>query len=495
MELDPAADVDWVLGFVASLDVFSAAQEQLGIAPYFGRHLVLRGMFSAAETDAIDRALNLLSESERTSLARERRLHKETAVLLHEWAHTLGAFHERSPRWLMSPIYDTSQSAFSAESARIVGLGLEFRGAPTSKEAWGKAYRAELERSAAVAWDEQTRVEMRTLADRFFAGRGAGVPVIVSSEDARRFNEALALQKKGENVRAAAVLAPLVEKYPKSDEVQAAACGLAEANGAQPAQLLAVCRPAAELSGAQPQLLLFVARIEIAGAGRSEALPLLLRAEEKLSADAAAWLLLSQLDFEAGFWSGAERAAARARGQNGASQVAAECARMRSFIGFPGNPLPPEREVEYVRAALAAHDDIDQRRYDRAIASGQKMAAAFPGAPAAAVIECRARSRGRALALTQSACSAAARAAPAAFYPQYILGLVASAEARWKDARAAMRRALEIDGGTPQVWASLAAVVERLGDAAALRDLRARYAARFGAPLRPALWPAGWTAR
>ncbi|MGZ6143232.1 MAG: hypothetical protein ACXWLM_07830, partial [Myxococcales bacterium] len=74
-------------------------------------------------------------------------------------------------------------------------------------------------------------------------------------------------------------------------------------------------------------------------------------------------------------------------------------------------------------------------------------------------------------------------------------GLVASAESRWAEARAAMRRALEIDGGTPQIWASLAAVEERLGHPAAVRDLSTRYSARFGGPLRPALWPAGWIAR
>ncbi|MGZ6143977.1 MAG: hypothetical protein ACXWLM_11605, partial [Myxococcales bacterium] len=367
--LDPGTDVDWVIGFVSSLDIFSAAQEQLGFAPYFGRHFVLRGMFSAAETDEINRALNLLSADERASLTRERRLHKETAVLLHEWAHTLGAFHDRSAQSLMSPAYDKSQSGFSPEAARIVALGLQHRKSPASREAWGKAYRAEVDRSAAAAWDSETLAQTRAVAERYFAA--AAPEDALSSEDARRFNDALAVREKDPD-RARALLAPLVEKYPRSDGVQSLACTLSP----ESATVAGACRRAAALPGAHPQLILHVAaRLLDAGAG-AEAVPLLAQAEGKLGSDPEAWLALARLDFQAGLWSAAERAAARASGRSGAQQIAAECARMRSFVGFPAKPLLPEREAEYVRAALAAHDDIDQRRYDRAIARGEQMAAA-----------------------------------------------------------------------------------------------------------------------
>lgn len=478
--MDPGTDVDWVAGFVSSLAIFSAAQEQLGMARPFGRHFVLRGMFSAAEADAIARALNLLSEKDRAELARERQQHKEMAILLHEWAHTLGAFHERSPQWLMAPMYETSQSGFSEESARIVGLGLEHRKSPASFETWAKAYRAEVEKSAAIAWDAATREAALAAADRFF--KSGGEPDALAQEDLKRFNDALALREK-EPARALAMLAPLVEKYPRSEGVQGTACALAT----ESPQLPETCRRAAALPAARAQLLLYVA-------GRlppAEAIPLLIRAEAKASSSEE-WLALAHLDSGVGLWSGAERAAAHAKG---AEQIAADCARMKSFVGFPAEPLLPAREAEYVKSALAAHDEIDQRRYERALALAHELAAAFPGTPAPAVIECRALSRGKALSLTRSSCAAAAQAAPGAFYPQYILGLVASAESRWADAGAAMRRALEIDAGTPQVWSSLAAVELRLGHRKAAQDLSAKYERRFRAPLRPALWPAGWTAR
>src|SRR5205823_11424793 len=126
---------------------------QIGIAQLFGRHLVLRGMFSAAETDALNRALNLLASEYREALGRERRLHKETAVLLHEWAHTLGALHENPRESLMTPTYDVAQSSFSPEAARLVEIGLRNR---NDFAAWGKAYKAALDDSGA-SWDAPSR--------------------------------------------------------------------------------------------------------------------------------------------------------------------------------------------------------------------------------------------------------------------------------------------------------------------------------------------------
>jgi predicted Zn-dependent protease len=210
-----------------------------------------------------------------------------------------------------------------------------------------------------------------------------------------------------------------------------------------------------------------------------------------------AFLYLAKLQFEAGACSAAERSAARARGQRGAENVAEECARLRHRVGFPSNPaaIPAEREAEYVNRALGAHRSVEHRELEQARVAAQALRAAFPGTPAADVIDCRAASRGRALGPIRSACAPVAEVTPDAFYPQYTLGLVASAEHRWADADAAMQRAVQLDDSAPQVWQSLAAVKQKLGDSAGLRQLQQRYRARFKSVLRPALWPAGWAAR
>jgi len=485
------------VGFVSSLRVFSAAQEDLGTACMFCRAFVVRGMFSAAESDAIDRALPLLSATEREALARERRVHRETTLFLHEWAHTLGAFHERALQTVMAPTYDAGQSSFSESSARIIGIGLELRDAPASRPTWSKAYRAEVERSSAAAWDDGTRNGALAAADYLLATAGERPTQKLPDADAAILQKAVALETAEDYGRAELALAPLIERYPYDSEVQGLACSLAQKRGARLDALLVACRPAARLPDAPAHVLLVTAHALLAKGARAEAAPLLSRAEQKLGDHPEAWLYLAQLQFEVGTCSAAERAAAHAKGQRGGTRVAEECARMRHLVGFASDPssLPAERESDYVSSALAAHQSIEDRKLDQARSTAERLRQTFSNTPAAGVIECRAASRGRALAPMKALCAAVARQAPDAFYPQYTLGLVASAERRWQDAHAALQRAVELDDAAPPVWQSLAAVKQQIGDAAGLRELQRRFLARFKASLRPLLWPAGWKAR
>src|SRR5713101_6716450 len=180
---DGGADVDWVIGFAPALTFASAAHEQLGMGALFGRHLVLRGMFSLEETRALESVLDQLPREEREALLRERRLHKETAVLLHEWAHTLGAFHEHTPGSLMSPMYEPSQSGFSPGIVRLLQTALEQRSSrdQAGLSRWAAAYRDEV-RSSTSIWDEATRAEALRAGEQFFgsarfaAGQQGGAP-------------------------------------------------------------------------------------------------------------------------------------------------------------------------------------------------------------------------------------------------------------------------------------------------------------------------------
>jgi tetratricopeptide (TPR) repeat protein len=495
-ELDPGGGVDWVVGFAEPLSVFSASQEELGIACMFCRHFIVRGMFSAPESDAIDRALPLLSTEEREALGRERRVHKEVAVFLHEWAHTLGAFHERSPQWLLSPIYDTMQSAFSEGSARIIRIALSHRDLPASKETWAKEYRAEVERDAATAWDPATKTAVLAAAQQLLV-EASHAQKALPAADAAVLQKAVALETAEDYGRAELALQPLVDRYPANDEIQDLSCALAEKRRARVEALVAACRRAARLPEAPAWILLATAHALLSSGGREEAMALLSRAEAKLGDEPGSFLYLAQLQFEAGACSAAERSAARAKGIKGAERVTEECARIRHFVGFPveTGALPADRESDYVSGALAAHRSIEARKLEQARAAADVLRQSFPETPAAGVIECRAASRGATLAAIKSACVAVAVQAPDAFYPQYSLGLVAGAERRWADADAALQRAIRLDDSAPQVWQSLAAVKQKIGDLVGFQDLQRRFQARFKAALRPALWPAGWKAR
>jgi predicted Zn-dependent protease len=260
--------------------------------------------------------------------------------------------------------------------------------------------------------------------------------------------------------------------------------------------MLATCRRAAKLPGAPPHILLLAAHALLGAGERAEAVGLLTRAEAKLGPLPEGWLYVAELELEAGACSAAEASAARAKQAKLAEGVAQECRKLRNRIGFPpGAALTPEQESGYVAAALAAHRKIDERKLDAALLAAATLRSAFPAMPAGAVAECRARSRTRDLPAIRRVCAEAAAAAPDAFYPRYVAGLLASGEGHWPEAASSLQRAVELDDSGPQVWQSLAAVEQKLHDEAAVRDLTRRFRAKFNAQLRPALWPAGWVAR
>ena len=524
-EADPGADVDWVIGFAPALRFASAAHEQLGMGAVFGRHLVVRGMFSLEETRALETVLDKLPREERDALLRERRVHKETAVLLHEWAHTLGAFHEHVPGSLMSPIYEPSQSGFSPGIVRLLQVSLEQRSAgdDAGLSRWAAAYRDEV-RSSTTIWDAETRAESFRFGEQFFgssrfaAGHQGGAPREtarpaeplgddaraateagrLAAADAQRLEDAARKAQARDLAGAHALLAPLARRYPEDARVQAFSCSLAQAREPRSAATLAGCQAAARLPDAPAEIRLVLAQVLLDRDDRTGAAAALARAESALregSAPPELWLALAQSYGRAEICSAAERTAARARGQPGAKEIAAECMRMRRLAALPRDAaVAPEREHEYVDAVLGAQRDVRAGRLDRARAAAKDLAAKFPAAPGATVIHCLLHGRARSFAAAKLACESAARAAPEAFFPRYFLGLIAGSERRFRDAQADLVRALELDDGTYEPWVSLASVDESLGEMAALEDLKARYRKRFGAELRPALWPSAWEA-
>jgi tetratricopeptide (TPR) repeat protein len=522
---DPGADVDWVIGFAPALTFASAAHEQLGVGALFGRHLVVRGMFSLEETRALETALDKLPSEEREALLRERRLHKETAVLLHEWAHTLGAFHEHTPGSLMSPMYEPSQSGFSPTTVRLLQAALEQRNArdQAGLARWAAAYRDEV-RSATTIWDEATRAEALRAGEQFFgsvrvaaekqggaieqpaapgAPREEPAPATaqanrMSPEEAQRLEEAVRKARARDPAGAAALLAPLARRHPGDARVQAFSCSLAQAREPKSAGTLAACQAAARLPDAPVEIRMVLAQVLLDRHDRAGAMVALARTESALrdaSSPPELWRALAQGYERAGSCSAAERAAGRARGQPGAKEIAAECARLRRLAALPRDAaIAPEHERDYVEAVLEAQQDVQHGRIDRARAAAKDLAVKFPAAPGADVIQCLLHGRARAFAAAKAVCESAARAAPEAFFPRYFLGLIAGAERRFREAQTHLTRALELNDGTYEPWASLASVDESLGETAALEELKARYRKRFGTELRPALWPSGWAA-
>lgn len=456
--VDPGSDVDWVFGFVPASESVAVADPLLGMAFQFGRHVVIRAMHSRDERNAMEASLDHLSASEREAVVRERMLHRETAVLLHEWAHTLGALHERAPEWLMSPFYGTRGSRFSQESAALVRLGLRHRDTrdPAARAEWARGYRDVVARTGA-AWDGATRDGALAAANAFF-GPADGAASTAGP--------------------AAAGASPGRDR----------ACFAAMARSTRARETLAACRAAADAPDAGAEVLVALAMVLLDQRDRPGAARALVRAEPALEARGATpetWLRVAQLYGEVEACTAAERLAARVASQPGADMLRADCARTRRQVGLGSvsPPLPADREAEYVAALREAERHVALANLDVASDGAARLERTFAGTPGAALVTCRVRAAGKNRAATRKACEAAAAAAPDAPYPPRALGETAIAERRWADAAAHLRRAVELDDGDGEVWTRLALAYRRLGDAPALAALGTRHEARFGTPL------------
>jgi Flp pilus assembly protein TadD len=470
MALDKAQDVDWVMGFVSSLEVFAATQEQIGRAENPGHHLVLRGMFSPAEVDALNATLNKLSQEERDNVTRERRLHKQTASLLHEWAHTLGAFHERSSEWLMSPYYNTKQSGFSPESVNLLLASLKYWDATDAagRRAWAEAYRDAVASFPAAVADQASLEQALRYSASLVGTKEPGVTPVVPSARVRPGPTA-----------APRVADPLLQT-----------CYVAQARAPRADETLASCRCAADASNAPPEALLLLGRVLLAKKEVTEALTVLAQAETQLAAatpDADTWVYLAQLYDRADTCTGAERAAQRAPGDPAAVQVMKDCTRQRRSVALVRDPsmVPFAKEHLYVAAMQQAQREIEARHTAEGLRRLHDVESAFPGSAGAKLLHCLADGLEKDTTRAEASCRDANGAAPEAFVPWLVLGKLAIRQARWDDASKDLQRAIELDDTVGEAWRTLAAVYVHQGDSKSLSELKASFRSKFRGDLTP----------
>ncbi len=471
MVVDAAQDVDWVLGFVSSLEAFAATQEQIGRAESPGHHLVLRGMFSLAEVDALNATLDKLSQQERDNVTRERRLHKQTASLLHEWAHTLGAFHERSNDWLMSPYYDTKQSGFSPESVELLLASLKHWDAKDAagRHAWAEAYRD------AVTHFPPTVADQASLAE------------------ALRYSADLVSTKEREVAPSASSAGAQMARSagPHLSDPLLQACYAAQARSPRADETLLSCRRAASAANASPEAFLLLGRVLLAKKQITEAVTVLIEAERQLSAvttDADTWVYLAQLYDRADTCTAAERTAERTPGDPASVQVIKDCTRQRRSVALVRGTtsVALEQEHLYVEAMKQAERDLESGHTEQGLRHLQELENAFPGSSGPKLLRCLADGLGRDLRRGQTSCIAANTAAPEAFAPWLLLGKLAVGESRWEDAGKYLRRAIELDDTNGEAWRRLAAVYVHQRNSKSLADLKSSFRAKFRGDLVPA---------
>jgi predicted Zn-dependent protease len=498
--LDPAGDVDWVLGLVTPFRGLATSIHQIGGAHLLSRHLVLRAMDDEQEWLGLGREFHLLSEAERRRLYADRKAHKEVVVFLHEWGHTMGLLHHEDPAVIMNPHYDAKQTVFTDFErdviALVVGRRLADRSQPCPE---GGDLLGLVRKSPADEGSDKDRASLLALLQHCMTQKRAAedvalgaVPLDISAAEVAVFNRSLAAVNAGKGGEAWALLAPLVAKYPRQKAVTGLACHLV-AGQPQAQEARAACDSAAKLAPGDPRPLMDAATTYHRAGDLDRAAPLLAAALGRAGADGKTegkvWLKLGGLASAMGALTAAEAALAHLRVDDpAAAKVAAEVNLTRRRVALPREgganiAVPPEQEPLYLAAFRDTAEVIASG--DRAAARARltEFRATYPKAAGGDVLGCDLELRGRRPAIAARQCEAALAKFGEASRAHYLLGFMAARARRTAAAEKHLRQAIALDPTQPGGWQELAGMYRVARDRERLARLESEHHARFGTPL------------
>lgn len=245
-ELDPGKDVDLVLALIGKSPILTSSFHDLGRAQLLGKYMAVRAMDDAAELQALHEGLDKIDDAERARLYAQRKRHKETAVLLHELAHTLGALHTVASDDLMHPSYDSGMVGFSEPNVVLMRYALDELTADEEArdpDAFLKRIETYVAQLDWRGWVEEDRkFHLESLEAALGRGRARSVaaasevpqPTAAATEDLTPLSAAdrdvyLDLERQRREYQwneAFKAVTALAERYPTSLPVQQKACEL-----------------------------------------------------------------------------------------------------------------------------------------------------------------------------------------------------------------------------------------------------------------------------
>ncbi|WP_205520367.1 tetratricopeptide repeat protein [Pyxidicoccus caerfyrddinensis] len=495
--LDPGEDVDLVIGLVSHLKGFTASQHHLGMARMFGRHCVLREMGNAEEVAYIMRTLTHLPADERDSLSRELKLHKETSVLLHEWAHTLGAFHVQNSHWMMYPEYGKNQAAFAPQMMELLAVSLrhlpQARREAEAQRAWARELKEKLATIQWSDWDGPEKDQAVAWLDGIASGRTTleRGPEPLPPVDRQRIEEVLSLDKQGRFEVAAQQLEPVARRHPDHEDVQALACYVATRAAPGLPATRERCEAAAARFPRHPGPLISLASLRLREGKRAEAQSYLVqvrqRAEARQETNPDQWAELAVLFKETGSVTWAEQVAAKAAGVKEMDKVLTWATQMRRWVALLPDPeksgVPVEREGDLIRAAKEVEAQLDKGTATKAEAKLQWLTREFPRAVVVDVLRCEVHLRAGRMGPARAACRKALAADDEAVNAHFILGWLAVNAGSRQEARTHLERVIALEPLHADAWRMLAEQYRAAGMHDALKELKGRYRTQFAREL------------
>jgi predicted Zn-dependent protease len=467
---DRAADVDLAIGFVSSLEIFTESQEQLGLARLQGRHAIIRAMDNSAEHQAITRVFTKLDENEKDTLYRERKLHKEITLLLHEWGHILGAPHDTEGDSLLNRTYAIQRSRFSPMTAHLLVRALELREKKVDRKTYAQSMHDFIRDASDDAWSLQDKAA--ELADLQKVIRGADDDSLILSQQRDRavYLEVNKLRGQEKWAEALEALRPLVEREDAHPSALSLACQLSGMASLSAKETLERCRLAAAHPKAEAGALLMLSQVQAAAKDLPSARTTFISARAKFleapSVAVESSAALGSVARNLNFVTWAEQSSSRAMGRAAADDVVEWAAKKRRWIGLPANaPAPsPEAEPGYLDRFVQVQTEMDRAQLGKAEATLASLEKDFPSLPGPLTLRCEFWLRKSAKKKALEACEKAVSAYPDSLQGHYLLGVMHSLAGAHKQAIEHLELVVAGDQTVDDAWQRLAMAYSALGD-------------------------------
>ncbi len=490
-ELDQGTDASWVIGYIAAGDLATKAMTELGDAQPLGHHLVVRGWAEKPETEALAAKLPDLKDAERAEAIAAHKRHKQTVVLLHMLATTLGAIAETDPSWIQNPTYGSKQSGFSERNRELIQLAIDQRVTGGSDQVIAKQLLEAIEKSEWGGWiapDRELVVNrLRNVIDAGKAGKTATDIPLAAYDQITRIKE---LARQGKLDDAMAELDNVVAAYPGNGALTQLKCELllAGKGGVKDPKTRAACARVSELAPGDPNPHIAIGEALLRAGDVKGARAELAQAEDKIAnlpagADVA-WRKLITLYRDMGALTWTEQAIARARLDQ--DPIAISLAQTRNRYGVPRGTrlVAPEQEAALVAAVKSAQKLTYEKNYREAESSLATAERSWPGAPGLAAARCELAYYQARFDVAKASCAKSLATYPDESWALYFSGILALRDASGTRAGIEqLKKAIAVDPDLGQAWRTLAKAYSRTKDRAALDKLAAEYQAKFGQAL------------
>ncbi len=513
LEHKPDDETAWCIGYIMPAATAQTALDELGSTELLGRHIVVRSWAEGAETAALAASLPALRDAQRTEVITAHKRHKQTVILLHQLAKSLGAIDEADPSWLGHPLYSEKQHTFSERGRDLMQLAIDARLRGGTRPAIAHDLLEAISKNDWGGWipnDKDTVTQtLRNIIDASRAGKTvADVPPAAYEQ----FDRARELAKRGNFGAALNELENVMSAYPGNSTMQEARCEIliAKPLHAAPVALpdhLGVtdkatrqaCDRVSELAPGDPSPHLAVGEAlaqlptpDLIGA-RAELVLAATKIANKPTGQPEAWQRLVTIYAAMGALTWSEEALAQGKLDHDpvspfAKQTAQQIAQLRARYGIAkqSKVVKPEGEGALLAttreaSALIASGKLVESARMLAIAEAR-----WPHAPGLAAMRCDLAFRQSQVETARAACDRALAVDPDESWALYLGGVLALKDTSAAGTRAGVAKlthAIAVDPELGQAWRALGKAYDRAKDQRAHDELAAGYQAKFGQAL------------